>query len=128
MTRLNIGWEKTLCLLVAYLTLALGLIGAFLPILPTTPFLLITIWAGSNASSKFKWWLFRHRRFGSGLRDWYRHKAIARPAKLTAVSVICVSWLLVILRGSPVGVIAFTGLLFIGCISFLLSRPEPGSR
>ena len=53
---------------------------------------------------------------------------IVRPAKLTAVSVICVSWLLVILRGSPVGVIAFTGLLFIGCISFLLSRPEPGSR
>ncbi len=126
MTNKRITWQKVLWLLLAYATLALGLIGAFLPILPTTPFLLVAIWAGSHASSKFKWWLLRHKRFGPALLDWYRDKAIAKPAKLTAVAVIAVSWLMIILNDSPAGIIAFTGLLFIGCISFLLTRPDPG--
>ncbi|PCI77569.1 MAG: hypothetical protein COB20_07595 [SAR86 cluster bacterium] len=117
-------WQKVLWLLLAYATLAIGLIGAFLPILPTTPFLLVAVWAGSHASSKFKWWLLRHKHFGPGLRDWYRDNAIAKPAKIAAVTVISVSWLIIILSGSPTGVIVFTGLLFIGCISFLLSRPD----
>lgn len=125
MTTDRITWQKVLWLLLAYITLALGLIGAFLPILPTTPFLLVAIWAGSHASSKLKWWLLRHKRFGPALRDWYRDKAIALPAKLAAVSVITVSWLMIILNDSSRGVIAFTGLLFLGCISFLLSRPNP---
>jgi len=125
MTNERITWQKILWLLLAYATLAIGLLGAFLPILPTTPFLLVAVWAGSHASNKFKWWLLRHKHFGPGLRDWYRDKAIARPAKLLAVTVIAVSWLMIVLNDSPTGVIAFTGLLFIGCISFLLSRPDP---
>lgn len=125
MTTERITWQKILWLLLAYATLAIGLIGAFLPILPTTPFLLVAVWAGSHASSKFKWWLLRHKRFGPGLRDWYRDKAIAKPAKIMAVTVIAVSWFVIILTGRPIGVIVFTGLLFVGCISFLLSRPDP---
>ena len=125
MTSERITWQKVLWLVLAYTTLVIGLIGAFLPILPTTPFLLVAVWAGSHASCKFKWWLLRHKRFGPGLRDWYRDKAIAKRAKIAAVSIIAVSWLIIILNGSPVGVIVFTGLLFVGCISFLLSRPNP---
>ena len=117
----------TLEFYIGFGTLAIGLIGAFLLILPTTPFLLVAVWAGSHASSKFKWWLLRHKRFGLGLRDWYSDKAIAKPAKLLAVTVIAVSWLMIVLNHSPAGVIAFTGLLFIACISFLLSRPDPGN-
>jgi uncharacterized membrane protein YbaN (DUF454 family) len=126
MTNKRSSVKKFLWRALAYITFVLGLIGAFLPILPTTPFLLITVWAGSHASSKFKWWLLRHERFGQALRDWYRHKAISRTAKLTALVLISISWLVIILNGSPVAVIAFTGLLFVGCLGFLLTRPEPG--
>lgn len=125
MTNKRFTWQKALWLLLAYATLVIGFIGAFLPILPTTPFLLVAVWAGSHASSKFKWWLLRHQHFGPSLRDWYRDKAIAKPAKLMAVTVIVISWLVIVLSDSPVGVVVFTGLLFIGCISFLLSRPDP---
>ncbi|MBL4582840.1 MAG: YbaN family protein [Gammaproteobacteria bacterium] len=125
MTKERSTWQKILWLLLAYVTLAIAVIGAFLPILPTTPFLLVAVWAGSHASSKFKWWLLRHKRFGPGLRDWYRDKAIAKRAKIAAVTVIAVSWLIIILNGSPTGVIVLTGLIFVGCISFLLSRPDP---
>ena len=117
--------RKTLWLLLAYGALALGLVGVLLPILPTTPFLLVAIWAGSHASNKFKWWLLRHKRFGPALRDWYRHKAIARRAKIQAAAAISFSWLIIIFIGSPTGVITFTGLLFIAIISYLLSRAEP---
>lgn len=125
MTTQRISWQKVLWLILAYISVALGLIGAFLPILPTTPFLLVAIWSGSHASSKFKWWLLRHKRFGPALRDWYRDRAIALPAKAVAVSIIVASWLIIILNDSPDGVIAFTGLLFLACIGFLLSRPNP---
>jgi uncharacterized membrane protein YbaN (DUF454 family) len=125
MSSKRIGWQNILWLLLAYVTLALGLIGAFLPILPTTPFLLVSVWAGSHASSKFKWWLMRHKRFGAALRDWYRYQAISRSTKLTAVTVICISWLIIILKGSSFVVIVFTGLLLASCIAFLVSRPKP---
>jgi uncharacterized protein len=125
MAQQRITWQKSLWLLLAYGTLALGLLGAFLPILPTTPFLLVAVWAGSQASSKFKWWLLRHNRFGPSLRDWYREKAIARPAKYSAVAVIALSWLFIILKGSPKGVVIFTGLLLLACICYLLTRPDP---
>ncbi len=125
MTNKRPSWQKILWLLLAYVTLAIGFVGAFLPVLPTTPFLLIAVWAGSHASSKFKWWLLRHKRFGPALRNWYRDKAISRPAKFMAVTVIAISWLVIILNDSPAAVISITGLLFIGCISFLLSRPVP---
>jgi uncharacterized membrane protein YbaN (DUF454 family) len=123
----RISWKNILWLLLAYAALALGLIGAFLPILPTTPFLLVSVWAGSHASSKFKWWLMRHKRFGSALRDWYRYQAIARPAKLTAVAVIAASWLIIIFKGSSLGVVVLTGLLLGSCVCFLLTRPEPNN-
>ncbi|GJM12528.1 MAG: hypothetical protein DHS20C12_09310 [Pseudohongiella sp.] len=116
--------QKLLWLVLAYGTLALGLVGAVLPVLPTTPFLLVAVWAGSHASSKFKWWLLRHKRFGPGLRDWYRDGAIAKPAKYTAVTVIAMSWLIIIMTGSPTGVVVFTGLLLASCSVFLLSRPD----
>ena len=119
------AWHKALWLVLAYASFALGLIGAFLPLLPTTPFLLVSVWAGSHASSNFKWWLLRHRRFGPALRLWYRDRAISRPAKRMAIAIICVSWLVIILSGRPLGVVAFTGLVLLGCSIFLLTRPEP---
>jgi len=118
-------WKKLPWLLLAYSTLALGIVGAFLPVLPTTPFLLVTVWAGSHASSKFKWRLLRHKRFGLPLRQWYRSKAVAKPAKVLATVLILFSWFLIIQRGSPLGVIVFTGLILFSCIAFLLTRPEP---
>jgi len=125
MTHERMTWQKVLWLLLAYGSFALGLVGAFLPILPTTPFLLVAVWAGSHASNDFKWWLLRHKRFGPALRNWYREKAISKSAKRAAIAVICASWLIIILNGSSSRVIAFTGLILLSCSIFLATRPEP---
>jgi uncharacterized membrane protein YbaN (DUF454 family) len=74
---------------IAYLVLgcafvALGLIGAFLPVLPTTPFLIIAVWAFSRSSPRLERWLLEHRRFGPGLVAWRTHRVIPLRVKLLA--------------------------------------------
>ena len=62
----------------------LGVLGAFLPVLPTTPFLLVALWAFSSSSKRLEAWLLEHRRFGPRLRAWRAHRVVPLPVKLTA--------------------------------------------
>ena len=62
----------------------LGVLGAFLPVLPTTPFLLVALWAFSLSSKRLETWLLQHRRFGPRLRAWRAHRVVPLPVKLTA--------------------------------------------
>src|SRR5688572_12689768 len=62
----------------------LGLIGAVLPVVPTTPFMLLAAWAFSNSSRRFEQWLLEHRWFGPGIKRWREHRVV--PAKVKRVS------------------------------------------
>jgi uncharacterized protein len=62
----------------------LGVLGAFLPVLPTTPFMLVSLWAFSRSSRRLETWLLQHRRFGPRLVAWRAHRAVPLPVKLTA--------------------------------------------
>lgn len=78
-----------------FLNVGLGMIGAILPIMPTTVFLLIALWAFSKSSPRFHAWLFHHPRFGPTLQAWQRERAIPTPAKVLALTMMAVSiaWL-----------------------------------
>ncbi|MGB0865527.1 MAG: YbaN family protein [Granulosicoccaceae bacterium] len=110
---------------IAWLAVGLGLLGVFLPVLPTTPFLLVALWAGSKASPKFRWWLLRHRYFGPALRQWSRHGAIDYRAKSLAIAMMFGSWLYLFYKGSHPYLLVFLALLFTGLSLFLLTRPKP---
>jgi uncharacterized protein len=62
----------------------LGVVGAFLPVLPTTPFMLVALWAFARSSKRLETWLLEHPRFGPRLIAWRAHRVVPWPVKLTA--------------------------------------------
>ena len=80
-------------LLVGWLAVALGLIGAFLPLMPTTVFLLIAAWAFARSSPSLHQWLREHPRYGHMIRGWEEHHAMPRRAKRVAWITLAASYL-----------------------------------
>lgn len=68
----------------ALLMLGLGVLGVVLPVLPTTPFLLVSAWAASRGWPAFERWLLAHPRLGPPVRRWREHGAVPRRAKWVA--------------------------------------------
>jgi uncharacterized membrane protein YbaN (DUF454 family) len=71
-------------LLLAYVALALGIVGIAVPGLPTTPFVLLAAFAAARGSRRLHDWLLAHRTFGPMIGAWEREGAISRRAKWTA--------------------------------------------
>lgn len=80
-----------------WLNIALGTAGMFLPLLPTTVFLLIALWAFSRSSLRFHVWLYNHPLLGRTIREWHDNRAIPRKAKVLALASIVASMLWVTL-------------------------------
>lgn len=76
--------------LLAYASLATGIVGIFVPGLPTTVFILISAWAASRGSERLHTWLLQHPRFGPSIRNWQAHGAVSRYAKWMATLTMAV--------------------------------------
>ena len=113
-------------MLAGLLMTALGIVGAFLPLLPTTPFLLVAVWCFSRSSPRLEHWLLNHRTLGPPLTNWQREGAIAGRAKIVAVSLIVVSYGIFYYRMQPSLLLAGTvALILSGSALFILTRPLP---
>lgn len=117
--------KKFMLLMIGWFFVILGAIGLFLPVLPTTPFLLIALWAFSQSSERFHYWLYNHRTFGPPLQEWSKYGVIPLRAKIMAIATMTVSATLVIgFSSTPwYGLAAMIILMLIGA-GFILSRPS----
>lgn len=79
-------------------SLLLGIIGAFLPVMPTVPFVLLTAACWGRASPRFHAWLHAHRYFGPMVRNWEERRAIPRRAKYLAWTMMTLSCLMLFFR------------------------------
>lgn len=71
--------------------LLLGIIGIFLPLLPTTPFLILTAICFNKGSDKFHVWLLNHRIFGPPILDWQKNRLIQKKYKVMATVMMLIS-------------------------------------
>jgi uncharacterized protein len=77
-------WLRLLWLGAGGLALLTGFIGIFLPLLPTTPFVLLAAFCFARGSPRWEAWLLAHPRFGPLVRDWRERRAIPLRAKQLA--------------------------------------------
>ena len=84
---------KIILLLLGVLSLVLGVIGIFLPVLPTTPFLLLSATLFLRSSQKLYDWLLSHPYLGEYIRNFKEHKAIPLRVKIVSVSLVWITLL-----------------------------------
>ena len=75
-------------IIVGSVSLVLGILGTFLPMLPTTPFLLLSAAAWVKASPSLYEWLINHRVFGEYIRNFREYRAIPLRVKIISVSLV----------------------------------------
>jgi uncharacterized membrane protein YbaN (DUF454 family) len=85
--------RRWLMLGLGWVFFALGAVGMVLPLLPTTPFMLLALWAFSIGSERFHAWLYHHPVFGPPLRRWQEERIIPLWGKAVAVSSMLASFL-----------------------------------
>ena len=103
---------------------SVGVVGAFLPILPTVVFMLLAVFCFARGSERLHAWLVSHPRFGPAIQDWHRHGAIRRPAKRMAMVAIGLSFAVSVALGFGVWVLGVQALALGGVSVFILTRPD----
>ncbi len=117
--------KRIVLILVGVVSLALGALGVFLPLLPTTPFVLLSAVAFANSSERLHQWLLDHDVFGPLIANWRSHGAISRRTKIVSlvsmVAIVGISLLLAV----PTHVIVVQGVVLSASALFIVTRPLP---
>ncbi|WP_456409926.1 YbaN family protein [Oceanithermus sp.] len=111
--------------------LALAGLGALLPVLPTTPFVLLALWALAKGSPRLHAYLLNHRRFGATARAWEEQRAIPLRGKVLATTTVTLTALyLIAFSELPVWFVGISVALMAYGVAFVLTRPtaKPGPR
>ena len=116
---------RILWLLAGLLAVAIGAVGIVLPLLPTTPFLLIAAFAFARSSTRLNNWLLEHRSFGPLISNWHRDGSIDRKVKRIAIIVILMTPVITWLFGAPLWIIVCQVVVLSAAAVYILTRPLP---
>lgn len=83
--------KKYSLILLGFLSLSLGVLGIFLPLLPTTPFLLLASYCFLKSSKKLHNWLITHKIFGKYIKNYLKHRAVTLTTKISSTLVLWLS-------------------------------------
>ena len=117
--------KRIVLLVIGICSLALGGIGVFVPLLPTTPFVLVAAFAFANSSERLHQWLLDHNVFGPLISNWRRHGAISRSAKTISLVSMAAILAISLLLAAPMHAIVAQVAVLGACALFIVSRPSP---
>jgi len=104
-------------------SLALGAAGAVLPLLPTTPFVLLAAFCFARSSPQFHSWLINHPTFGPAIMDWRHERAISKRGKVAGSIAMGLAFAVSLLLRVPWTVIIVQAIVFVPVLLFIWSRP-----
>lgn len=106
------------------LAMGLAIIGVFLPILPTVPFLLLAAICFSRSSVRAHKWLTEHDKFGPPIRDWRERGAISRQAKWLATLFMAAALAISYVMDVQDWLAVLQAVVIAGVAAFIWSRPD----
>lgn len=115
---------RSLWIVLGFLAMALGVLGLALPLLPTTPFMLLAAGCFAKSSPRLHDWLVGHRIFGPAIRDWRDYRAISPRAKRMAVTAMAAALALSLLLGLGWAVLAVQAGVLLVMGSWIWTRPD----
>lgn len=120
------GPLRLLWLLLGCLCVLLGIIGAFLPLMPTTIFIIMAAGCFARSSPRLESWLLGHPRFGPSLVAWRRERAIGRGAKRAACAGMALGYAIFWLSVRPGWPLALlVACCLMACAVWIVTRPLP---
>lgn len=127
--RMPASLVRCILLVLGWVSLSLGIIGIVLPVVPTTPFVLLSAWCFSKSSPRLHARLLHQPLLGPMIQNWEREGSISQKAKVTATVLMVVCW------GCSLLAFSFSPLLNIllvcigtGVLTFIWTRPLPSSH
>jgi uncharacterized membrane protein YbaN (DUF454 family) len=110
------------------LMVILGIIGIFVPLMPTTSFLILAAWCFARSSRRAEAWILNHPKFGPPIVAWRENRAIARRHKAMSVGGMAIGMALFVLTAHPAWWVAgLVALALAGLAAYVVTRPEPAT-
>jgi uncharacterized protein len=109
--------KKYLLIAAGFLSLGTGVVGIFLPILPTAPFLLLAAACFLKSSKSLYKWLIGHKIFGKYIENYIKYKAVSIKSKIFSIATL---WIVISLSILSIEKYAIKGLLFLIAIAVTL--------
>lgn len=114
--------KRIIFIIIGTFSLILGALGIFIPLLPTTPFLLLSCWMYLRSSRKLYLWVINHRVFGFYIKSYIKYRAVEKKYKIVAILLLWTTifisirladliWIRVMLLIIAIGVTAHISLL-----------------
>lgn len=104
-------------------SLGLGIIGAFLPLLPTVPLILLAAFCFSKSSERLHDWMLNHKAFGPWINDWRSHGSISKRVKYYATLSILAAFAIPLLLGLKPLIIVIQAAVLSAVLVFIWTRP-----
>lgn len=108
-----------------FVLVGVGVVGIFVPLLPSTIFFILAAWCFGRSSPRFEKWLLNHPWFGPSLRNWRQHGSVSAGAKLSACLGMTLGYGIFWFSARPQPLLAVgVAVALLACAAYVVSRPN----